>query len=125
MSESTRKITGACHCGSVAFEIRQAPEQLVDCNCSICRRIGALWGHINPKNFRLTSNGETIGYIQGDESLVTHSCKNCGCTTYWLPVDENLERMAVNFRMCEPDVISQFRIRKFDGADTWEFLDDD
>lgn len=125
MSKSDLQIGGACHCGRVGFEITQAPAQLVDCNCSICRRIGGLWGHISPRNFRLTSDGETIAYVQGDKTLVTHSCKICGCTTHWLPVDKGLDRMAVNFRMCEPEVISRFRIRKFDGADTWEFLDDD
>jgi len=25
--------------------------------------------------------------------------------------------------MCDPDVLTNIRVRKFDGADTWEFLD--
>lgn len=125
MSEAANKISGSCHCGKVGFEILQEPKQLVDCNCSICRRIGGLWGHIRPGNFRLTAAGETIAYVQGDKTLATHSCKNCGCTTHWLPLDEELNRMAVNFRMCEPEDIARFRIRKFDGADTWTFPDED
>ena len=124
MSEP-QKISGSCHCGKVAFEISEAPAQLVDCNCSSCRRIGALWGHIDPANFILTSEGETISYIHGDRTLSTHSCTNCGCTTFWKPVDPGLARMAVNFRMCDPEVVSGFRVRRFDGADSWEFLDDE
>jgi hypothetical protein len=38
---------GSCHCGAVQFELTESPETLVDCNCSICRRIGALWGHVS------------------------------------------------------------------------------
>ena len=42
----------------------------------------------------------------------------------WIGLDgkEN-SKMAVNFRMCEPDDYEGIRIRRFDGADTWEFLD--
>lgn len=125
MSTAAQKITGACHCGRVGFEITQAPEQLVDCNCSICRRLGGLWGHISPSAFKRTGEGSTIGYVHGDRTLTMHTCGHCGCTTHWTPRKAGLDRMAVNFRMCEPEVTAGFRIRRLDGADTWLFLDDD
>jgi hypothetical protein len=119
----TPLFQGQCHCGRVGFEITQAPKQLVDCNCSICRRLGALWGHIEPGAFTRKGYGATIEYVQGDKSLAIHTCGSCGCTTHWANLSPDGDRMAVNFRMCEPQVVSQFRIRKLDGADTWEFLD--
>jgi hypothetical protein len=71
-----------------------------------------------------TAEGDTIAYIHGDKTLAMHSCKICGCTTHWMGLDsDESSRMAVNFRMCEPDEISNIGIRNFDGADTWEFLD--
>lgn len=120
---SSRLISGSCHCGNVTFELAKAPEKLVDCNCSICRRIGALWGHIEVEDVTIKP-GETTSYIHGDKLLAFHTCLQCGCTTHW----ENLGRnehthMAVNFRMCDPNVINEFEIRKFDGAKTWAFLD--
>jgi hypothetical protein len=47
-----------------------------------------------------------------------------GCTPYWenLNPGEN-SRMAVNFRMCDPADIDDIKLRHFDGADTWQFLD--
>jgi hypothetical protein len=33
---------GSCHCGSVRFEVRTAVEPAARCNCSLCRRKGAL-----------------------------------------------------------------------------------
>ena len=115
---------GSCHCGAVQFELTEAPEKLVDCNCSICRRIGALWGHIPPASVKVTAPADgTIAYVQGDRTLATHTCKQCGCTTHWENLQPDGVRMAVNFRMCDPEVIAEFRIRKFDGADTWQFLD--
>ncbi len=62
-------------------------------------------------------------YVHGDRTLAIHSCRRCGCTTHWTSLQADHTRMAVNFRMCEPSVISAFRIRRLDGADTWEFLD--
>jgi hypothetical protein len=32
-------------------------------------------------------------------------------------------RMGINFRNFDPSVIATTRIRRFDGADTWKFLD--
>lgn len=114
---------GSCHCGTVRFELTEAPEKLVDCNCSICRRIGALWGHVAISSVTiLASEGSTISYIQGDKTLSTHTCKTCGCTTHWENLQPDGEHMAVNFRMCAPEVIGQFPIRRFDGADTWQFI---
>ena len=118
-------IRGSCHCGNVTFSLAQPPEKLVDCNCSICRRIGALWGHLEIEDVSIDrQGGETIAYVHGDRELAIHTCATCGCTTHW----ENLRpdkysHMAVNFRMCEPEVISRFTVRKFDGADTWQFID--
>jgi hypothetical protein len=29
---------GSCHCGKVAYEVETDLEQVIECNCSICRR---------------------------------------------------------------------------------------
>jgi len=36
-------IYASCHCGAVELEIDVAPQDITDCNCSICRRYGVLW----------------------------------------------------------------------------------
>ena len=117
-------IEGTCHCGAVHFKTTQSPKWLTDCNCSICSRLGALWGHVDIDSVTINSAKEsTIVYVHGDKTLAFHTCKICGCTTHWenLRPDES-SHMAVNFRMCATADISKFRIRKFDGADTWAFL---
>lgn len=114
-----------CHCGQVVFELSQSPKWLVECNCSICQRMGALWGHLDQSFVSLPeSNGATIEYIHGDKTLAMHSCQNCGCTTHWLSLNPEVStRMAVNFRMCSASDRARLKIRPFDGAKTWEFLD--
>jgi hypothetical protein len=119
-------IEGSCHCGAVTFAYPGEPEKLTSCNCTLCRRVGGLWAYA-PKNQIVLRYAEdaVIKYIQGDKMLATVSCKTCGSTTHWEPVTDTAPdaRMAVNMRMADPKAIENIRIRRFDGFDTWTFLD--
>lgn len=118
-------IKGSCHCGAVRFVYPSRPAWLTSCNCSVCRRYNTLWAYAKVGEIELNAaDNATIAYVQGEKTMAMHTCKTCGCTTHWISLggDES-SRMAVNFRMCEPDEVSTIKIRHFDGADTWEFLD--
>lgn len=117
-------LKGSCHCGTVQLELTASAQKLVNCNCSLCRRLGALWGHVSIETVRITMPAQsTITYIQGSKTLATHSCKTCGCTTHWENLQDDGKHMGVNFRMFEPEVLEQLEVRNFDGADTWQFID--
>ena len=117
-------LQGSCHCGAVRFEAAHLPTELRDCNCSLCRRTGAIWGYYAPSAVRVVhQEGALDGYVQGDRTLTTWRCRTCGCVTHWTAIDPALERMAVNARLLPPDILRAARIRRFDGADTWKFLD--
>ena len=118
-------IKGNCHCGAISFELDAELEWLTECNCSICRKLGTIWAHARiDRIFIQKTEGATTSYRWGDENLAFHTCKTCGCTTHW----ENLQPqsdsvMAVNVRLADPEQISHLRIRRFDGADSWQYLD--
>ncbi len=38
-------LTATCHCGALGIQIPEAPAEVTNCNCSICRRLGTLWGY--------------------------------------------------------------------------------
>jgi len=118
-------IEGSCHCGAVSFTYPKQPDWLTSCNCSVCRRYNPLWAYAKVSEISLrAAEGATIAYIHGDKTLAMHTCKTCGCTTHWIGLDsDESANMAVNFRMCAADEIANIRVRNFDGADTWEFLD--
>jgi hypothetical protein len=46
-----------------------------------------------------------------------------GCITHWSPLDPALDRMGVNARLMEPAIVAAARVRRFDGANTWTFLE--
>ena len=118
-------VSGSCHCGAVRFEVDVAPSEITECNCSICRRTGALVAYYSPKQVRFTpASPETDIYLWGDKMIEFHRCKTCGCFTHWSAVDKTYDRMGVNTRMMDPAVCAQARVRPFDGADTWRFIDE-
>ncbi len=116
-------IEGSCHCGAVRYTVETAPETVMACNCSICRKRGALTAHYSPRAVKVT--GPTATYQWGDRMLVFHHCPNCGCATHSMPVDPASDRMSVNARLMAPEVLAAARVRRFDGADSWKFLDEE
>jgi hypothetical protein len=45
-----------------------------------------------------------------------HSCKNCHCLMWWVPVDESYDRMGVNARMLRLGASDNTPVNKCDGA---------
>lgn len=118
-------IAATCHCGAVRIEIPGPPQTAIDCNCSICRRYGALWSKFDIGAVRIAGHPEhTDEYIWGDKTLKTLRCRHCGCVTHWEPLAPTPgAQLAVNIRNFDPAEMSAVRIRKFDGAGSWTFVD--
>nr|MEA2799272.1 hypothetical protein [Phenylobacterium sp.] len=117
-------IEAACHCGAVRLTAPSAPQTVTECNCSICRRLGARWAYYSPAEVGLPKPGSTQPYVWGDRMLAFHRCRSCGVTTHWQSLDGAQERMAINARIMDGLDWARMRIRQFDGADTWAYLDD-
>lgn len=114
-------LTGTCHCGALRIEIPQRPTEITNCNCSICRRLGALWAYYEVEQVKVHGHPQkTDTYVQGDKTLCVVRCSHCGCTTHWEPLQAKPgARLGVNVRNFEPEVIGNPRMRLLDGASTW------
>ena len=116
-------IEGSCHCGSAGWTLAELPESATACNCTACRRYGALWAY-GYEGGSITTSGDTAAYVRGD-SLSFNFCPKCGGVTHWRALQADAEgrrRIAVNLRMTEPDCIALIPIDHFDGLVTWEDL---
>jgi len=116
-------LEGSCLCGAVRWQFDGVPESATACNCSACRRYGALWAY-GYEGENIQVSGATKKFVRGD-SLGFHSCAECGCIAYWRGLEANQEgrrRIAVNLRLTAPGPIEGVPIRHFDGFDTWEDL---
>jgi len=118
-----RAIQASCHCGAVRLEIAARPETVTECNCSICRRLGVRWAYYAPEEVQVVcAPGATGTYRWNDRCIEFHHCRTCGCTTHYDGCAPE-PRRAVNARLMDPRDIEGVRIRYFDGADTWKYLD--
>ncbi len=100
-------INASCHCGLIRLAVEAPPEDVNDCDCSICRRYGALWAYYHPSQVRtVAGEGRTDVYMWGDRSLEFHRCPTCGCVTHWSAVDRDWPRMGVNARMMPPAMLA-------------------
>ena len=121
----TPSLQGACHCGAVRLTLPTAPDKATSCNCSLCRRTGGIWAYYPFGTVSVQGHPEnTESYIWGDRTLRNVRCKICGIVTHWEPLEpEPGARHGVNLRNFEPALLESVVIRRFDGADTWKFLD--
>ena len=118
-------IKAACHCGAASLTVPTAPTEVTECNCSICRRLGARWAYYTPAEVTLPAPATTQVYVWGDRMLAFHRCKACGVVTHWQSLDGARDRMAINARLMDDLDWTGIRVRQFDGAATWKYLDED
>lgn len=118
-------VVATCHCGAVTLTVDTPPTEITECNCSICRRYGALWAYY-PKGAVtfVPPEAATDTYLWDDRSIGFHRCRVCGCVTHWWPVAEwRDDRMGLNVRLMEPPVIAAARRRFLDGAVSEQYID--
>lgn len=116
-----------CHCTAVSIEMDRPIRQMTECNCSICRRYGALWAYQQRKAIRVFDTDKCLqSYRWGKESIEYFHCTRCGCVTHYEQTDkreDGSDMSAVNMRLIDdPTRIAHLPIRLLDGADTWKVL---
>ena len=116
-------LEGSCHCGAVTWHMAFVPEGATACNCTVCRRYGALWAYdYQDRGIRVA--GETQAYIRG-RSVEFHFCPKCGCVAYWRAQqagEDGQRRIAVNLRLALPEAVAKIPIDHFDGLGKFEDL---
>lgn len=77
---STTVFKGTCHCGAVKFEVETELEPATRCNCSLCRRRGALMSPMFEANRLTIREGEdSLTLYQFNSHVAKHYfCRHCG-----------------------------------------------
>lgn len=125
-------IEGACHCGAVRWSFDVATDSATTCNCTICRRYGALWAY-DLKGDRTLFSGPTRTYMRTsgtkyEPSVAFHFCADCGCVTHYRALKPDAEgrvRTAVNLRMAEPDAVAALPVFRWEGLHSFSGLGQD
>lgn len=109
----------SCHCGAVELEL-ELPNGIVDprrCNCSICRRKGAIVGSVPLSGIKIVRGEEKLVLYQFDTKEADHYfCKVCGIYTHHRR-RSNPNQYGINLGCLEgvdPNLIEEVKI--YDGA---------
>lgn len=76
---------GKCHCEAVEFEVelKNGFENIRRCNCSLCRRKGAIIASVPVEKLKVTKGEENLTLYQWNTKTAKHYfCKTCGIYTH-------------------------------------------
>ena len=77
-----------CHCGQIEIEVNltKGLEDLYRCNCSMCKRKGAISTVIDKKDLKVTKGEELLKFYQFNTNVAKHYfCSECGIYTHHNP----------------------------------------
>ncbi len=77
--------TASCHCGAVEFqvELENGLENLRRCNCSLCRRKGAVVAGVPLEKLKVTKGENKLSLYQWNTKTAKHYfCSICGIYTH-------------------------------------------
>ncbi|NQV69606.1 MAG: GFA family protein [Pseudohongiella sp.] len=111
-------LTATCHCGAIEIEVAEKPNSITQCNCSICRRYGALWAYYTISSATVNLDPSAVRTYRWSDKVIDFVwCNTCGCLTHYEDSDKVGDyRVAINTRMMNPSDIEGIGIRFFDGA---------
>ena len=77
---TTHTHHGSCHCGAVKFAVETPVTPAVRCNCSLCRRKGALMSPFFAASaLKIESGEDSLTLYQFNTQVAKHYfCKRCG-----------------------------------------------
>ena len=74
---------GSCHCGTVRFCVEAEIDELTRCDCSLCRRKGALTAKVPMDLLTIVAGEDALTLYQWNTRVAQHwFCKICGIYTF-------------------------------------------
>ena len=113
-------LTGTCLCGACTWRFTTAPPRATACDCSACRRYGAIWiyGHKGETTF---VEGPHRAFIRSDDpepSLSFDTCERCGNLLAWTSLGKGGGplRQALNLRLADdPAAVAAIPVYHHEG----------
>ena len=90
-----KSYRGSCHCGRVRFEVDFDLDHVRSCDCSICRKRGALIHRVDEDELRiLTPLDELTLYQWHTRTAEDYFCPTCGILPFRRPRNRTPEESA-------------------------------
>jgi len=118
---------GSCHCGRVRFEVDLDLDHVRSCDCSICRKRGALIHRVEADHFRLFSPLQDLTlYRWHTLTAEDYFCPKCGILPFRRPRPRTAQEIAegvpefhgwaINVRCLEGVDLDGIPVKRVDGS---------
>lgn len=78
-----KTYSGSCHCGGVTFTVRADLERSARCDCSMCRRRGAIMVSCDESDLTIRTGRELLTEYRFNTKVAVHYfCGRCGIYTF-------------------------------------------
>ncbi len=101
-----------CHCWLIEAEVKLPDklEKIIRCNCSLCKRKGAIMSMVKNENFKIIKGFNNLKLYQFHTNVAKHYfCSNCGIYTHHNPRSN--------------PAMTGFNLGCLDNFDTFQFND--
>ena len=114
---ASQSYAGSCHCQAVTFQVELDLSGAVQCNCSICSKIGAVWAFAPKAKFELRSGAAALkDYQFGKKKLLHRHCARCGVETFAEgKTPDGTPTVGINLRCVDGLEMDKLTPRPFDG----------
>ncbi|MES2257197.1 MAG: GFA family protein [Pseudomonadota bacterium] len=111
------RYQGSCHCGNVKFEVEGEIKGALSCNCSMCKRKGALLAFFPRTSMTLLTPEDAIGTYTFNKHIIKHRfCKTCGIHVFGEAVDpKGNPTAAINLNCLEDFDTGALPVQHYDG----------
>ena len=113
-----KTYNGSCHCGAVRFTAEADLSQTMTCNCSMCRRSGAIYAFVPAASFHLETPEDALHDYQFNKRIIHHLfCKTCGVRAFGRGKGpDGSDMVAINVRCLDDVDPTALTPIAFDGA---------
>ncbi len=114
--DSMPTYQGSCHCGRVRFRVTATIDHVRVCDCSICRRRGALNFRVQKGQLELDTPWEDLTLYQwGSKTAKDYFCPTCGILPFRRPSDPTTKELEAG--TAEPFDGWAINVRCLEGID--------
>ncbi len=91
VKEGANAASGGCLCGGVRYEVRGPLRDVVNCHCSLCRRLHGGFGphsKARKRDIRIIEDRGLAWYATSERAR-RGFCRNCGTSLFWEPLRQD------------------------------------
>ena len=111
-----KTYNGSCHCGKVRFEVEMNLDHVRVCDCTVCKKRGALNHRVEDKDIQIfTPLDELIQYKWHTMTATDYICPVCGILPFRHPRDKP-ELWTVNVRCLDGVDLDSIPVKQVYGS---------